>query len=181
MQASNQNNMANVAKTQGMNKTKSVISKENQDKILRAYIALYNAFLLKNLMSGMTLGAASHNALQLLHTKIASMDKYNPVTRLLLRIHKYHSAIISKRVMTSKYRDAHAIVRPEDRTKLNATISQKVKYANATLNAMSTMYKPRETMEKAPAKTATKPAQRVPQMLLLIRMKELNEMHQRTA
>ena len=143
------NNMATVAKTQAKKKKKSPITRENQNKILRAYIALYNAFLLQNLMSGKTLGAASYAALQLLNAKIATMDKRNPVTKLLRRIHRYHSKRITKLIMTSKHRDARATVRPEQRAKLNSFIAKKFAEANKTLNAMTAQYKPK-TVAKAP-------------------------------
>ena len=149
MQIQNQNNMAKVAKTQTKKKKKSPIVRENRNKILRAYIALYNAFLLQNLISGKTLGASSHVALQMLNAKIATMDKSNPVTRLLKRIHKYHSKKITKLIMTSKHRDAHATIRPEQRKKLVAMVSKKFADANKTLNAMTAQYKPK-TMVKTP-------------------------------
>jgi hypothetical protein len=144
-----QNNMATGAKTQAKKKKKSPIVRENQNKILRAYIALYNAFLLQNLMAGKTLGASSHAALQLLNAKIATMDRANPVTKLLRRIHKYHSKKITKIIMTSKHRDAHATVRPEQRAKINAFIVKNFADANKTLNAMVAQYKPK-TAVKAP-------------------------------
>ena len=142
------NNMATVAKTQ-KKKKKSPITRENRNKILRAYIALYNVFLLQNLMTGKTLGAASYVALQLLTAKIATMDRVNPVTKLLRRIHKYHSKKITKLIMTSKHRDARATVRLEQRAKLNSFITKKFAEANKTLNAMTAQYKPK-TVAKAP-------------------------------
>ena len=154
MQDKKQNNMATVAKTQTKKKKKSPIARENRNKILRAYVALYNVFLLRNLMAGKTLGAASHAALQLLTAKIATMDKKNPVTKLLKRIHKYHSKKITKLIMTNKHRDTHATVRPEQRAKLNAFIAKKFADANKTLNAMTAQYKPKVA---AKANVAQKP------------------------
>ena len=153
MQDKPQNNMATVAKTQTKKKKKSPIARENRNKILRAYIALYNAFLLQNLMSGKTLGAASHAALQLLAAKIATMDKKNPVTKLLKRIHRYHSKNISKLIMTSKHRDMRAKITPEQRAKMSAIVSKKFNYANKTLTAMSIQYKPK-TVAKRPTQRA---------------------------
>ena len=147
-----QNNVAKAIKTQTKKKKKSPIARENRNKILRAYIALYNVFLLQNLMSGKTLGAASHGALQLLNAKIATMDKSNPVTRLLKRIHRYHSKKITKLIMTSKHRDAHATIRPEQRKKLIAMVSKKFADANKTLNAMTAQYKPKTVAKAVQAK-----------------------------
>lgn len=173
MQA-NKNNMATVAKTQGKKKKKSIISKQNKNVILRAYISLYNAFLLKNLMSGQTLGASSHKALQLLRAKIATMDKKNPVTKLLWRIHKYHTKVVSKRVMTSPHRDKCAMFRPEQRAKVAALVSKKFKTATATLNSMLAQYKPKQ-------KVVAKPAQTQQNLILLIKMKQMQNQNQRSA
>ena len=156
MQANN-NNMATVAKTHSKKKKKSPITRENRNQILRAYIALYNAFLLQNLMSGKTLGASSHTALQLLTAKIATMDRANPVTKLLRRIHRYHSKRIAKLIMTSKHRDARATIRPEQRAKLTAFVAKKFAEANKTLNAMTAQYKPKSI--------AKQPVQRTPQLV----------------
>ena len=136
------NNMATVAKTHKQKK-KSVIAKKHKDKILRAYISLYNAFLLKNLMSGKTLGAASYSALQMVKSKIATMDKRNPVTKLLRRINASFSKAISKRIMTNKHRDSVANIKPEKREKLNAHVSKLFNDANAVLKDMSAQYKPK--------------------------------------
>lgn len=190
------NHMANVAKTQNKKKKKSPISRENQNKILHAYIALYTAFLLKNLMAGKTLGAASYGALQLLNAKIATMDKRNPVTKLLKRIHKYHTKVISKYIMTNPYRDAVPNIKPEERAKLVAFTAKKFNDGNKVLNDMSAQYKPRQKMvvepkivEQKPAptkapvaaqqKAATKPAQDRQKLLLIIKMKQMQ--NQRTA
>lgn len=140
-----QNTMAKAAKTQTKKKKKSPIARENQNKILRAYIALYNVFLLQNLMAGKTLGAASHASLQMLTAKIATMDKANPVTKLLKRIHRFHSKNITKLIMTSKHRDARATITPEQRAKLSTLVSKKFADATKTLNAMTAQYKPKTT------------------------------------
>ncbi len=149
MQAQNQNNMAQIAKTQAKRKKKSPITRENQHKIFRAYIALYNAFLLQNLMNKKSLGAASHAALQMLAAKIATMDKSNPVTKALRRMHKRFSKKISRVIMTSRHRDAVAKIDTNMREKLTKQISQKINDANKTLNTMSAQYKPK-TKTQAP-------------------------------
>jgi len=190
------NNMATGAKTQNKKKKKSIISKENITKILHAYIALYDAFLLKNLMSGMTLGAASYGALKLLDAKIATMDRQNPVTKLLKRIHKYHTKVVSKHVMTSPYRDAVPNIKPDERAKLASFVSNKFNDATKVLDTMSNQYKPVKTMvvepkvvaakptpTKAPVtaqlNTTGKPAPNRQQLLLIIKMKQMQ--HQRGA
>ena len=155
-------NMAIGAETQSKSKKKSPINKENQNKILRAYIAMYNVFLLQNLMAGKTLGAASHAALLLLTAKIATMDKKNPVTKLLRRIHRYHSKQITRVIMTCAHRDTTAKIRPDERTKLAAFISKKFNEATKTLNAMSTQYKPK-AISKKPATNA--PASKSPRLV----------------
>ena len=149
MQAQNQNNMAQVAKTQAKKKKKSPITRENQHKIFRAYIALYNAFLLQNLMNKKSLGAASHAALQMLAAKIATMDKSNPATKLLRKIHKRFSKKISRVIMTSRLRDAVAKMSPDMREKLTKQISKKINDANKVLNTISAQYKPK-TIAKTP-------------------------------
>lgn len=181
------NNMATVAKTRGKKKKKSVISKENRNKILRAYIALYNAFLLKNLMSGQTLGAAAYGALRLLTAKIPTMDKNNPTTKLLKRIHKYHTGVVSKRIMTNPCRDAVPNIRPDERAKLAVFISKKFNEANMVLNAMTARYKPKQKMVVQPKivsakqKNTAKPAQNRQKLLLVIRMKQMQNMRQHVA
>lgn len=176
------NNMATVAKTQTKKKKKSIVSKENRKKIIVAYYQLYRAFLLKNLMSGMTLGAASHNALQLLQSKISTMDKANPVTKLLMRVHKHHSKRVAKRVMTSKYRDARAIVKPEQRAKLTATVMNLIRTSLGVFNSMSAQYKPKQKVKvAAKQQVAPKPVQQKQNMVLLIQVKQMNDMRQRAA
>lgn len=156
------NNMAKVAKTQ-QKKKKSIISDADRKKAFVAYRQLYSAFLLQNLMVGATLGAASHKAIQLVRAKIATIDKGNPIRKMLLRMNKRHAKRIAKRVMTSKYRDARAVVKPEQRAKLIALISKLVKSANTTLNALAAQYKPKQNI------------------LLQIKIKQMNNMRQRAA
>ena len=144
MQEKAKHNMAKVAKTQRKKKKKSIISLDNRKKIVRAYYTLYRAFLVKNLLSGMTLGAASHNALQLVRAKIATMDKTNPVTKYLLRINKRHTRRMAKRIMTSKYRDARAVAKPDVRAKLTQKIPQWVKSALNTFSTVSALYKQKQ-------------------------------------
>ena len=152
------NNMATVAKTQSKTKKKPIISKENRREIARAYYQLYRAFLLKNLLAGMTLGAASHNALQLMRAKIASMDNNNPVTIYLKHIHARHSRRVAKRIMTSKYRDAHATTNAGTRARLTAMIPKWTQTALDTLNKMSAQYQQKTIAKAAPVKTVEKPA-----------------------
>ena len=186
------NNMATVAKTQNQTKKQPIISKENRKKIARAYYQLYRAFLLRNLLSGMTLGAASHNAVQLVRAKIATMDKNNPATKYLLRLNSRHSKRIAKRVMTSKYRDAVPNIKPEERAKLAAFVSKKFNDAMAVFNTMSAQYKTKKQMVVRPKIVAKKPVPVVKKqnatarpnlaqqkLLLVIKMKQLQ--NQRTA
>ena len=186
------NNMATVAKTQGKKKKKSIISKQTKNVILRAYISLYNAFLLRNLLSGMTLGAASHNAVQMVRAKIATMDRNSPVTRYLLRLNSRHSKRIAKRVMTSKYRDTHAFATSVQRAQYSALVSKLVNSAMSTLNTMSAQYQPKSITKPVAVKTATKPAPVVskvkptvkpvqPQQILLlqIQMKQMQAQNHR--
>lgn len=147
-----QNTMAKAAKTQTKKKKKSPITRENRNKILHAYIAFYNAFLLQHLMAGKTLGASSHAALQMLNAKIATMDKSNPVTKLLKRIHRFHSKNITKLIMTNPHRDARATITPEQRARLSALVSKKFADATKTLNAMTAQYKQKTTTKTPIAK-----------------------------
>ena len=55
--------------------------------------------------------------------------------------------------MTSKHRDAHATVRPEQRAKVNAFIVKNFADANKTLNAMVAQYKPKTAVKAPMAKT----------------------------
>ena len=184
MQAQNKN-MANVAKTQNKTKKQSVISKQNRKKIINTYYQLYRAFLLKNLMSGMTLGAASHNAIQMVRAKLSTMDKTNPVTEMLLRVNARHARRVTKRVMTSKYRDARAIMNADQRTKLTAVVAQLIKHSLGTINMMLNQYKPKhqENTKIAPAKTrvVAKPTQPQLNIMLVARIKQMNDMRQRAA
>lgn len=186
------NNMAKVAKTQNQTKKQPIISKENRKKIARAYYQLYRAFLLRNLLSGMTLGAASHNAVQMVRAKIATMDRNSPVTRYLLRLNSRHSKRIAKRVMTSKYRDTHAFATSVQRAQYSALVSKLVNSAMSTLNTMSAQYQPKSITKPVAVKTATKPAPVVskvkptvkpvqPQQILLlqIQMKQMQAQNHR--
>lgn len=143
MQAQNTNNMATVAKTQSKKKKKPIISQDNQNKILHAYIALYNAFLLKHLLSGKTLGAASHSAIQMLRAKIATMDKKNPVTKLLHHIHAYHARVTAKHIMTNKFRDSRSTFSAETRAKALMRVSKLTNDSNKVLGIMTAQYKPK--------------------------------------
>ena len=154
MQKKAQNNMATVAKTQGKKKKKTIISRENRKKIIIAYYQMFSAFVLQNLMSGITLGAALHKSLQLIRAKLATMDKANPVTKMLLRLNKRHSKRIAKFVMTSKYRNATAKIKPEQRAKISAKIATMFKSANAVFNAMSAQYKPKQNTKPVQQKNA---------------------------
>ena len=64
--------------------------------------------------------------------------------------------------------------RPEQRAKVAALVSKKFKTATATLNSMLAQYKPKQTV-------ATKPAQKQPNMILLIKMKQMQNQNQRSA
>ena len=152
-------NMATVAKTQrGTKNKKSVISLENRKKIVRAYYQLYRVFLLKNLLSGMTLGAASHNAMQLVRAKLSTMDKNNPVTKYLLRINARHSKRVAKRIMTGKYSNAHATAKQETRAKIAKLMPQWLAFSLNTFATMSAMYKPKTVAVQKPTNTVAKPA-----------------------
>ena len=176
------NNMAKVAKTQNKNKKQSLISKEDRRKLSRAYYQMYKAFLLNNLLLGMTLGAASHNAIQLVRTKLSTMDRNNPVTEYLLRIHSHHSRHVAKKVMTSKYRDFHATATPETRAKINTRMPMWTKFSLDIFNNMSEKYKPRVSAKQKPLQTVAKPtpvaeksvvAAKQPQVVLLqIKLKQ---------
>ena len=174
MQANINNNMATVAKTHQSGKKQHVISLENRKQIARAYYQLYRVFLLKNLLSGMTLGVASYNAMQMVRAKIATMDKNNPVTKYLLRINARHSKRVAKRIMTGKYRDARATATPETRTKINKLMPQWLAFSLNTFATMSARY-------KLKSQTATKTAQKPNQVLLQIKLKQMQLQNQRSA
>ena len=174
MQTKMQNNMATVAKTQrGNKKNKSGIAIEHRKKIVRAYYQLYRVFVLKNLLSGMTLGAASHNAMLLVRSKISSMDKNNPVTKYLLRINARHAKRVAKRIMTGKYSNAHATATPETRAKITKQMPKWLAFSLNTFSNMSALYKPKTVAKQAPTNTAPKPANmQHPAMLLQIQIAE---------
>lgn len=162
--------MATNAKTQTNGKKKSVVSLAHRQNIVHAYYQFYRAFLLKNLLSGMTLGAASHNAMQLVRAKIATMDKNNPVTKYLVRINARHAKRIAKRIMTNKYRDARATTTPETRARLNKLIPTWTRSALLVFGTMTTTYKP---------KTIAKQVTPKPGLLLQVKLHRLQ--NQRTA
>ena len=177
MQVNKQINMATIAKTQSGKKKKSVITLEHRKHIVRAYYQLYRVFVLKNLLSGMTLGAASHNAMQLVRAKLSTMDKNNPVTKYLLRINARHSKRVAKRVMTGKYSNAHATATPETRAKINALMPKWIAFSLNTFTTMSALYKPKEKMQQQVA--AKHNAQQ--KLMLLIKMKQINDVRQHAA
>ena len=145
-------NMAQVAKTQKTKKKKQhIISAENRKKLIIAHHQLYRAMFLRGLMSGMTIGAASFNALQFVRTKISTMDKANPVTKFLLRVNKRATKHISKRVMLNKNRDIKLVFTPEQRKKVEAIIPQWMKKAFNVFGKIASQYKPKQ---KVAAKTA---------------------------
>jgi glutamine synthetase adenylyltransferase len=137
-----QNTMAKAVKTQ-RGKKKSPVSNEHRKKIVRAYYQLYRVFVLKNLLSGMTLGAASHNAMQLVRAKISTMDKNNPVTKYLMRINARHAKRVAKRAMTSKYRNARATTKPETRARITKLMPKWMAFSLNTFATMSALYKPK--------------------------------------
>ena len=166
MQTNTKSNMATVAKTQTKRKKRPIISRENRRKVARAYYQMYSAFVLQGLLAGKTLGASSHNAILLIRAKLATMDKNNPVTKYLLRISSRHAKRIAKRIMTSKYRDAHAISTPDVRAKISAQIPKLVNSSLKTFVTISARYQTREkvaTTKSAPKPTpvATKPTIRI--------------------
>ena len=135
------NNMAQVAKTQ-QNKSKHTLPKSVRKKLALAHFQMYRAIFLKGLLSGMTIGAASHNASQFIKAKLSTMDANNPVTKFLIRIHKHRARRIAKRIMTSKNRDAVVAFMPENRAKFEAKIPQWINKAITVFNTLSTKYKP---------------------------------------
>lgn len=167
-------NMAKIAKTQTKAKKKSVISIEHRKNIVRAYYQLYRAFVIKNLLAGMTLGAASHNAMQLVRAKLSTMDKNNPVTKYLVRIHTRHARRVAKRIMTGKYRNARATAKPETWAKIVANMPKWIMAGLNTFAAMSALYKPKQ--QTVAPKQAAKP-----NIMLLIQMKQLNNARQHAA
>ena len=174
-------NMAKVAKTQGKAKKQHIISLDNRKKLVRAYYQLYRVFVLKNLLSGMTLGAASHNAMQLVRAKLSTMDKANPVTKYLLRINARHSKRVAKRIMTGKFRNARATAKPETRAKMTAMMPKWLQFSMNTFATMSALYKPK-TVVKAQEKVAPKPnMQQNQNMMLLIKMQQISTARQHAA
>lgn len=174
-------NMAKVAKTQLKAKKQSVISLDNRKKLVRAYYQLYRVFVLKNLLSGMTLGAASHNAMQLVRAKLSTMDAANPVTKYLLRINARHSKRVAKRIMTGRFRNARATAKPETRAKITVLMPKWLQFSLNTFTTMSALYKPKTTT-KPQEKVAQKPnMQQNQNMMLLIKLRQMNNAHQHAA
>lgn len=163
MQPQMNNNMATSAKTQNKKKKKSIISLSDRKKLVIAHYQMYRAFLLKNLMSGMTLGEASYKALQLVRAKLATMDKNNHVTKFLIRINKRRSKRIAKRIIPTKNRDARIIMILGQREKAVKEFPKLVTNALNTINTISARYKPK-------AKTITKPMQK-PQQIASVTQK----------
>ena len=91
----------------------------------------------------MTLGTASHNAMQMVRAKLSTMDKANPVTKYLLRINARHAKRVAKRVMTGKYRNARATAKPETRAKINTLMPKWLAFSLTTFASMSALYKPK--------------------------------------
>ena len=161
------NNMAKVAKNQ--TKKKNTAAKSKRQTVAWAYYQIYRAFLLRNLLSGMTLGAASHNALQLVRAKISTMDKNNSVVKMLLRINARHSKRAAKHIMTSKYRNARMIVKPGQHERVMAAALRVVNSAMAKLNAMMAMYKPKPT----PVATKVQPVTMPPNMAMQMQVQQM--------
>ncbi|MBO4626252.1 MAG: hypothetical protein J5679_03215 [Alphaproteobacteria bacterium] len=148
----NANNMAQVAKTQKPKKKKHIISRSDRKRLAVAHFQMYRAMFLKGILSGMTIGAASHNAFQFINAKLSTMDRNNPVTKFLLRINKHRSKRIAKRVMTSRNRDAQVAFMPEQQQKIQAKIPQWTSKALFVFNTLLQRY-------QMLAKNAAKPAQ----------------------
>ena len=145
-------NMAQVAKTQKTKKKKQhIISAENRKKLIIAHHQLYHAMFLRGLSMGMSIGAASHTAMQFVRTKISTMDKANPVTKFLLRVNKRSAKHIAKRIMLNKHRDMPVTFASEQRKKVEARVPQWTNSALKTFNTIAAQYKPKQ---KVVAKTA---------------------------
>jgi len=144
------NNMAQVAKTQ-KTKKKHIISKEDCKKLAIAHYQLYRAMFLKGLLSGMSIGAASHNAFQFIKAKLSTMDKNNPVTKFLIRVNKHLSKRITKRVMTSRNRDDHVVFIPQEQKKILVKIPQWTTKSLTVFNTLSAKYKPKQKIVAKPA------------------------------
>lgn len=171
----NQNNMATGAKTIKQPRKKSIIPLRHRKYILNAYYRLYNAFGLKSLAVGNTLGASSHEAIQLVRAKLATMDQSNPVTKFLLRVHARHSKRVAKRSMTSKYRNERSPAPQEMRTKIIATLAAVVNESLARIGKLSAIY------AKHNQNMAVKPAQKAPVMPLKLKLQLLQKQRQHTA
>ncbi|MBP5707914.1 MAG: hypothetical protein J6W79_02880 [Alphaproteobacteria bacterium] len=145
------NNMAQVAKTQKpKKKRKMIMSPADFKKLKDAHHKLYTALFRRELLAGKTIGAASHNAFELIKAKIKTMDR-GPVRRMLNFINAVSSRRTKKRIMPSKNRDAIVSFMPEKRREFAAKIPQDISNALGVINTLSTQYKPKQ-------KTVTKPA-----------------------
>ena len=175
MQVQNQKNMAQNAKTQNKAKPQPIISRPDCKKIVLAYYQLYRAFLLKNLLAGMTLGAASHNAMQLIRAKIKTMNNKNPVTMYLTRINARHTRRVTKRIMTSPHRDARATATPNDRARLLAIIATNINKSLNTFNMMTAQYKNKTSVSQ------TKTKQQLTLLQIKLKQIQLYRNHSRAA
>ena len=145
------NNMAQVAKTQkAKQKKQHIISAENRKKLIIAHHQLYHAMFLRGLSLGMSIGAASHSAMQFVRTKISTMDKENPVTKFLLRVNKRSAKYIAKRIMLNKNRDIPVAFTSEQRKKVEARAPQWTNNALKTFNTLATQYKPKQKVVAKP-------------------------------
>lgn len=146
-----------IATAQNNIKKRKAKSTTKRRTLARAYYQMYRAFLLRNLLSGMTLGAASHSAIQLMRAKISTMDKNNPIVKKLIRISARHAKLAAKHIMTSKHRDARVIAKPDQRAKMMATISNMINSGTKIIGAMVAQHKPKPAPIAAKPKVVAKP------------------------
>ena len=146
------NNMAQVAKTQ-KRKRKIIISKADWEKLKDAHFQLYSALFYRELLSGKTIGAASHNAFEFIKAKLKSMNN-GPIKRFLAVIHFVRSKETKRRIMPSKNRDALVAFIPEQQKKFEAKIPTDISNALNIINTLSSKYKP---VTKSVAKSAQQP------------------------
>ena len=168
------NNMAQVAKTQKPRK-KTIIPLQHRKYLLRAYYRLYDAFGLQNLAKGMTWGASAHTATQMVRAKLATMDKDNPVTKFLLRVHARHSKRMAKRAMTSPARNTRFPAPQEVIDKVNNAITTAINQSLSRIGKLSAIY------AKHNQNTAVKPAQKAPVIPLKIKLQLLQKERQHAA
>ncbi|MBO7642560.1 MAG: hypothetical protein J6S74_00270 [Alphaproteobacteria bacterium] len=155
------NNMAQVAKTQKpKNKRKMIMSPADFTKLKQAHAKLYAALFRRELLAGKTIGAASHNAFEIIKAKIKTMDR-GPVRRMLNFINAVSSRRTKKRIMPSKNRDAVVAFMPEKRREFVAKIPQDISNALGVINTLSAQYKPKQKSVAKPAqKPVTQPVQK---------------------